>query len=743
MGGLARRGVLRVGDRIPFEGSTQQIVGLEGTALRLVSEEGDVSVMAASYVMADADFELLNPAPDAAPEAALPPFALVDALPPPVVEQARFWERHVVEVITGLPPTAQEGTAPRPEYGPAWRTLLEREAAKVAELAAGGQQISQRTFFRMRQRYEAEGLRGLVDGRSRKPPAPVPGTGRVDARVVFALTEALAGQTELSTGDRKRLMMQTEQILIEKYGETAVELPKRATFYRLVNNVAKNNEPFGSASVRRQRALRPAGPFTPSMAARPGEIVQIDSTRLDVMAVLDDVIVARPELTIAVDVTTRTICAALLKPAGTKGVDAAVLLARMLVPEPMRPGWGQALAMKDSVLPHERLMAIDTRLEQADAKPLTTPETIVIDHGKVFVSDTFSSACSLLGISLQLARPRTSTDRAIVERTFASINSLFCQYVAGYTGSDVTRRCSDPAAEAVWTLAQLQDLLDEWIICWQQRPHEGLRSLYMPGRTLSPNESYAIAVARAGYLPVALPAEDYIELLPVVGRAINDYGVKIDYAPMTARNSTGSAGSPRGVTAKQDLGRFTTTSTTSPGFGYGEATPGGGSRPPLTSTCVRVTNAGPDPHATSRSRTCRKSSKPSADSTNSPGTTDNSDKPSCLPGRSSKSGPLPACRSNSETSGPTASTTSRHSPSVRSPPLGTAHHLAALPEIVVLANLILNPPTNTIDSKELYLATTAELSRRFARIYTAFGTHDPLYQRFCLNHAHGFRDATN
>lgn len=32
-----------------------------------------------------------------------------------------------------------------------------------------------------------------------------------------------------------------------------------------------------------------------------------------------------------------------------------------------------------------------------------------------------------------------------MERTFDSINSLFCQYVAGNTGSDVTRRGSDPA----------------------------------------------------------------------------------------------------------------------------------------------------------------------------------------------------------------------------------------------------------------------------------------------------------
>ncbi|MFD8385820.1 hypothetical protein ACFV2X_46135 [Streptomyces sp. NPDC059679] len=175
MGELAPRGVLRVGDRIRFEGRTHQIVGLEGTALRLVSEEGDASVMAASYVMAAADFELLDRAPDAVPESALPPFALVDALPPPVVEQARFWERHVVEVITGLPPDAEEGTAPRPEYDPAWRTLMEREAAKVAELAAGGQQLSQRTFLRMRQRYEAEGLWGA--GGRPVPEASDPGPG--------------------------------------------------------------------------------------------------------------------------------------------------------------------------------------------------------------------------------------------------------------------------------------------------------------------------------------------------------------------------------------------------------------------------------------------------------------------------------------------------------------------------------------------------------------------------------------
>src|SRR6266542_5740604 len=124
--------------------------------------------------------------------------------------------------------------------------------------------------------------------------------------------------------------------------------------------------------------------------------------------------------------------------------------------------------MSASRLPYERLVDVDTRLELAAAKPVIVPETIVIDHGKVFVSDTFTRACNSLGISVQPARPHTPTDKAIVERTFASINTLFCQYVAGYTGSNVTRRGRDVAAEAVWTLPQLHDLLSECnVACWQ------------------------------------------------------------------------------------------------------------------------------------------------------------------------------------------------------------------------------------------------------------------------------------
>jgi hypothetical protein len=67
----------------------------------------------------------------------------------------------------------------------------------------------------------------------------------------------------------------------------------------------------------------------------------------------------------------------------------------------MRPGWSDALRMSRSVLPHRRLTALDARLEHAAARPVIVPETIVCDHGKVYVSQTFRAGCRAMGINFQ------------------------------------------------------------------------------------------------------------------------------------------------------------------------------------------------------------------------------------------------------------------------------------------------------------------------------------------------------
>ena len=55
-------------------------------------------------------------------------------------------------------------------------------------------------------------------------------------------------------------------------------------------------------------------------------------------------------------------------------------------------------------------------------------------------------------------------NKGIVEATFDAINTLFCQHVAGYTGSNTQLRGDRVSAEAAWTVPDLQDLLDEWLL---------------------------------------------------------------------------------------------------------------------------------------------------------------------------------------------------------------------------------------------------------------------------------------
>ncbi|MGN5636392.1 Mu transposase C-terminal domain-containing protein [Streptomyces sp. AC154] len=345
-----------------------------------------------------------------------------------------------------------------------------------------------------------------------------------------ALLEVLEAGQERSSGTLGWFRVYTERLLAEQHGDGSVPLPSPATFNRLVHALADGCGLLGSARQRRWRSARPAPPFVPTTVMAPGELVMMDSTLLDAFVVLDDGVVERPELTIALDVATRSICAAVLRPKGTRSVDAAQLLAQMMVPAPMRPAWPQALAMERSVIPYERLLSVDARLEGAAARPVITPQTVVVDQGSVFVSSSFVAACGSLGISLQPAPPGNGPAKGHVERTFSSINTLFAQHVAGYTGSHTGERGRDTEGEAVWTLAQLDDLLQEWIICgWQAREHDGLRHPMMPRRALSPNEMWAALVAVCGYVPVPLGREDYIELMPVKRQKINDYGIRIDY----------------------------------------------------------------------------------------------------------------------------------------------------------------------------------------------------------------------
>ena len=352
------------------------------------------------------------------------------------METARWWERHIAEVVYGLPPDAPTGTRPKPQYDPELHSLTAREQAKAANWRGRGIRYGEHG----QASAAAVGSSGVVGGRSPRGQAAPP-FGRADQRVVAAMRAAIDEADGASSRTasfvlwrpragprggrgRGRDAVAADVVPAVRQGEAGP-----------AHDRVGADAPVAGQPARMGRSAR--------CRAAPGELMQIDSTPLDVLVVLHDGIPGRVELTGMVDVATRSMTAAVLRPT-TKSVDASLLLARTVTPEPMRPGWAEALGMSRSVLPHQRLLAIDQRLEHAAARPVIVPETIVCDHGKVFISRNFRTSCRHLGINFQPAHQGTPTDKPHIERMPRGGGHVVRQFVAGYSGSNAERRGRRP-----------------------------------------------------------------------------------------------------------------------------------------------------------------------------------------------------------------------------------------------------------------------------------------------------------
>ena len=164
---MTRHPVLRPGDTLRLGGATHTVAGLDGATVRLADVTGAVIEVPTAGLLADPSLELVT-----ASRVPMAPQPALDRLPAETVETARWWERHLIEVITGVPPDSPPGTRPRPEYDPARRSLRQRELAKHDELTRAGHQVGLSTLKRLRVRYERDGLWGVIDHRAARRTAP-------------------------------------------------------------------------------------------------------------------------------------------------------------------------------------------------------------------------------------------------------------------------------------------------------------------------------------------------------------------------------------------------------------------------------------------------------------------------------------------------------------------------------------------------------------------------------------------
>jgi hypothetical protein len=130
---MTRHLVLRPGDMLRLGGQTHTVAGLDGATVRLADVTGAVTEMPAAGLLADPSLELVTGS-----RVPIAPQPVLERLPAETVDNARWWERHLIEVITGVPPDSPPGTRPRPAYDPARRSLRQRELAKHGELTLAG-----------------------------------------------------------------------------------------------------------------------------------------------------------------------------------------------------------------------------------------------------------------------------------------------------------------------------------------------------------------------------------------------------------------------------------------------------------------------------------------------------------------------------------------------------------------------------------------------------------------------------
>ena len=302
-----------IGDRILVSGRPAVVVGIVGTRVRMADEDGTVSTATVAELVADPRFEF----PAAAPSRGTRPGTGLEGLPAGAVEEASWWEAHIAEVVYGLRPDAPAGTMPRPEYDPERTSLTGREGAKAAELSAAGRPVPASTVKHRRQRWEAHGLAGLVDRRAARRVRPA---GRVDGRVVDAMRQAIGEAEQASSRTTGFIIWRAKEILAGAGYDGPV--PSDRTFYRLFGTLSHGRHVTGPASTRRSLAGRPKGMFGSLAVAAPGEVVQIDSTPLDVLVLLDDGVPGRVEMTGMIDVATRVVPAARCVPRRSRSTRA-------------------------------------------------------------------------------------------------------------------------------------------------------------------------------------------------------------------------------------------------------------------------------------------------------------------------------------------------------------------------------------------------------------------------------------
>ncbi|WP_441247772.1 transposase [Kitasatospora sp. McL0602] len=440
-------------------------------------------------------------------------------LTPEQLRRARIRAEHVLETETGFraghPERALPGE-PRPGFDPRTTTVTERRRAKAAELKAmpaleaetlGLRFMSERTLRRLAVRDGEDLVLACADGRWLREGGGRPSVTAEIREGIFAVREEFLRRSRMTMAARHRLLHQCVHEVFPDFPAEKVPCGKTlAAVWR---------EWFGPDGSR-QRYVRTAEIAEAGrrlVVHRPGQVVALDSTPLPVK--VREHVFGEPVsvvLSLALDLYTHSIVAFRLTLVSDTSVDIAMLLRDVMMPLPMRAGWGEDMEWPYPGAP--ATLVAQFAGHKVAALPFFAPETVTTDHGGPYKSHEIVAAERAIGCSILPARTLRAHDKFAVERAFSSVKTLLLEHLLGFTGTDVADRGEDPEADAVLTIEQMEHLVATWVVrVWQRRELGEYAPAWAPGEKHSPNSLFAAAATQGG-LDLEIPSPElYYKLL--------------------------------------------------------------------------------------------------------------------------------------------------------------------------------------------------------------------------------------
>jgi hypothetical protein len=273
---------------------------------------------------------------------------------------------------------------------------------------------------------------------------------------IYAVRAETLHRSRISMATRDRLI---RQYVAEKHGPD-VSVPSYWTLWRTWG------EWFGPDGTRQRYARSAAAaPLTGRhvVVHRPGQVVALDTTVLPVK--VREAVFGEPvsvHLTLALDAYTHSVVAFRLTLVSDTSVDVAMLLRDVMMPLPMREGWGEDMEWPYPGVP--AAVVAEFAGHKVAGLPFFAPETVTIDHGAVYKNHHLAETERVIGANILPARVLRPADKHAVERAFGAIQSLLFEFLPGYQGVDVADRGADPEGDAVLTLAEMEHVIATWVV---------------------------------------------------------------------------------------------------------------------------------------------------------------------------------------------------------------------------------------------------------------------------------------